>query len=245
MTRALAVVRITPSWLGGGKKMPHPSFFIRQPRATCVVHYPRPVLTMRRVVITGIGLVTPLGVGVEVNWRRLLAGEGAVRRLASLDALPVQIGASVPCGDAEGAFAPGRCSLSAPGDEANLSTFVQFALAAAAEALEHARWAPQTDEQRERTGVAIGSGIGASERASESQRAQHPLSPLSPLPVPPALQPAAFARAPTQAASPTSSRRRTRCASAACGASRPTSCQRCSSTWFVPCHYYTNTVLVI
>jgi len=115
---------------------------------------------MRRVVVTGVGLVTPLGVGVEASWRRLLAGEGAVQRLAALEGLPVQIGAAVPRGEGDGKFSPGGCSLSAPGDETSLSTFVQFALAASAEALAQANWAPQTREQQERTGVAIGSGIG-------------------------------------------------------------------------------------
>jgi 3-oxoacyl-[acyl-carrier-protein] synthase II len=115
---------------------------------------------MRRVLVTGVGLVTPLGVGVEVNWRRLLAGEGAVRRLASLEGLPAQIAAVVPRGDAEHEFSPTRSALSLPGDESSLSRFVQFSLAASAEALAQARWSPQTREQQERTGVSIGSGIG-------------------------------------------------------------------------------------
>lgn len=115
---------------------------------------------MRRVLVTGVGLVTPLGVGVEVNWRRLLRGENAVRRLASLDGMPAQIAAIVPRGDAEHEFSPMRSALSLPGDESSLSHFVQFALAASAEALAHAGWSPQTREQQERTGVAIGSGIG-------------------------------------------------------------------------------------
>ena len=116
-------------------------------------------LPSRRVVVTGVGLVTPLGVGVEQSWRRLLAGETAVRRLPSLDGLPAQIAAPVPR-EGEGGFSLAGCGLAAPGDETSLSTFVQFALAAADEALVQARWSPETRAEQERTGVAIGSGIG-------------------------------------------------------------------------------------
>uniref|UniRef100_A0A7S3W9N4 beta-ketoacyl-[acyl-carrier-protein] synthase I n=1 Tax=Emiliania huxleyi TaxID=2903 RepID=A0A7S3W9N4_EMIHU len=117
------------------------------------------MLPSRRVVVTGVGLVTPLGVGVEQSWRRLLAGETAVRRLPSLDGLPAQIAAPVPR-EGEGGFSLAGCGLAAPGDETSLSTFVQFALAAADEALVQARWSPETRAEQERTGVAIGSGIG-------------------------------------------------------------------------------------
>ena len=85
----------------------------------------------RRVVVTGIGLVTPLGVGVEASWRRLLAGDSGVVRLPSLQGLPTEIGAPVPRGEAPDGFDLNRCSLSRPGDSSSLSPFIHFALAAA------------------------------------------------------------------------------------------------------------------
>ena len=116
----------------------------------------------RRVVVTGIGLVTPLGVGVEASWRRLLAGDCGVVRLPSLQGLPTEIGAPVPRGEAPDGFDLNRCSLSRPGDSSSLSPFIHFALAAADEALRSSGWQPADDERAlERAGVAIGSGIGS------------------------------------------------------------------------------------
>ena len=114
-----------------------------------------------RIVVTGVGIVSPLGVGVRTAWQRLLAGDCGVQRLDSLKELPSQVAAPVPRGDAVGAFDAARCRLMAPGDEQSIAPFAQFALAAAGEALDSARWAPSTDAERERTGVAIGSGIGS------------------------------------------------------------------------------------
>ena len=117
---------------------------------------------MRRVVCTGVGLVTPLGASTKTTWARLLAGDCGVRRIESLKGLPTELAAPVPgTEDVEGGFDLTRCPFVERGDEASIARFSQFALVAAAEALEHAGWAPVTDEERERTGVAIGSGIGA------------------------------------------------------------------------------------
>ena len=116
---------------------------------------------MRRVVVTGVGLVTPLGVGVEANWRRLLAGECGVRRLEALAALPSHLAATVPEGDGPEEFSAARCALLGRGEEGSTARFIQYALSAADEALTSAGWAPATDAEREATGVAIGSGIGS------------------------------------------------------------------------------------
>lgn len=120
---------------------------------------------MARVVVSGIGLVTPLGVGVRHVWPRVLAGDCGIRRLDSLRGLPSEVAAPVPRVDehtaSEGSFDPSSCRLILRGDEQTVAPFVQFALAATAEALDSAGWHPQTDAERERTGVAIGSGIGS------------------------------------------------------------------------------------
>ena len=114
----------------------------------------------RRLCVTGIGIVTPVGVGTSAVWARMLDGACGVRRLEMLSNLPSQVAAVVPR-KGEAAFDPSGCRLMSPGDEQSIGTFAQYALAAAGEALDSARWAPSTDVERERTGVAIGSGIGS------------------------------------------------------------------------------------
>lgn len=114
-----------------------------------------------RVVVTGLGLVTPLGVGVGAVWRRLIEGGCGIRNLPSLHGLPSEIGAPVPRGSGEAEFDASRHRLLAPGDDKSMSAFIHFALAAAGEALDSAGWQPATEAERQRTGVAIGSGIGS------------------------------------------------------------------------------------
>lgn len=111
---------------------------------------------LRRVVVTGMGLVTPLGNGVRHSWANLLAGRCGVSVLgADFDDLPVTIGATVPKGTGDGEF-----DLAKYKSRAQSVNFISFALEAAAEALADARWCPETDEQQCATGVAIGSGVG-------------------------------------------------------------------------------------
>jgi 3-oxoacyl-[acyl-carrier-protein] synthase II len=118
-------------------------------------------MSMRRVVVTGIGLVTPLGIGADFVWRRLLSGESGVAAIQSFDVsdLPAKIAGQVPRGEtAEGRFnvddwVPTK-------DQRKMDTFIQFAMAAAVQAIEDSGWQPEDEESRERTGVMIGSGIG-------------------------------------------------------------------------------------
>ena len=115
---------------------------------------------MRRVVVTGLGLVTPLGLGVEHVWARLIAGESGVGAIQSFDVsdLPAKIAGQVPLGDAPGGF---NADVHVPPkDQRKMGMFIQFALAAATEAVKHSGWEPQDEEGRQRTGVMIGSGIG-------------------------------------------------------------------------------------
>jgi 3-oxoacyl-[acyl-carrier-protein] synthase II len=116
---------------------------------------------MRRVVVTGMGLVTPLGIGLERNWQALLAGQSGIRAIQSFDVsdLPVKIAAQVPRGDtASGLF--NADDWVPPKDQRRMDGFIVYALAAATQAIEDAGWTPQDEESRERTGVMIGSGIG-------------------------------------------------------------------------------------
>lgn len=119
----------------------------------------------RRIVVTGIGMVTPLGATAKSSWAKLLKGGSGVRRVEALKGLPAEIAAPVPRATDDGAeehgFDAANCRLLERGDDLSVAPFAQFALAAAAEALDDAAWAPSTDAERERTGVSIGSGIGA------------------------------------------------------------------------------------
>ncbi|MEA1652285.1 beta-ketoacyl-ACP synthase II [Nitrospirillum sp. BR 11164] len=116
---------------------------------------------MRRVVITGLGLVTPLGTGVEHSWKQLLDGKSGIRAIDTFDVsdLPAKIGGMVPRGDGtNGTFNPDLTVP--PKDQKKMDDFIIYGVAAAAEAVKDSGWEPQSEEDRERTGVMIGSGIG-------------------------------------------------------------------------------------
>jgi 3-oxoacyl-[acyl-carrier-protein] synthase II len=116
-------------------------------------------MSLRRVVVTGMGLVTPLGAGVEVSWRRLLEGQSGIRRITRFDVddLPAKIAGLVPT-EGEGAFRSD--DVMAPKDARKNDLFIIYGVAAAIEAVRDADWLPQDEEARVRTGVLIGSGIG-------------------------------------------------------------------------------------
>jgi len=116
---------------------------------------------MRRVVVTGLGMVTPLGCGVEVTWRRLLEGQSGIRAIQDFDVsdLPAKIAAQVPRGEtSSGLF--NADEWVPPKEQRKMDEFIVYALAAATQAVEDSGWKPQDAENRERTGVLIGSGIG-------------------------------------------------------------------------------------
>ena len=116
---------------------------------------------MRRVVITGLGLVTPLGCGVEASWSRLLAGQSGARRVEEfeVDDIASQIACFVPRGEtSKGLFNPD--DWMEPKEQRKVDTFITYALAAADQAIEDSGYKPDTAKKQERTGVLIGSGIG-------------------------------------------------------------------------------------
>jgi 3-oxoacyl-[acyl-carrier-protein] synthase II len=142
---------------------------------------------MRRVVVTGMGLVTPLGIGLERNWSSLTEGESGIRAIQSFEVsdLPSKIAAQVPRGDtASGLF--NADDWVAPKDQRKMDGFIVFALAAAAQAVEDAGWLPDSEEACERTGVMIGSGIGGLPGITEGALTLHERGPrrLSPFFIP-------------------------------------------------------------
>src|SRR6187402_142975 len=131
---------------------------------------------MRRVVVTGLGMVTPLGWGVEVTWRALLAGKSGAGRVAHFDVsdYACQVACEVPRvdgrggggPDVEGSFDPDKTM--SPKDQRRVDDFILYAVAAADEAVADSGWSPTSDEDRERTGVIIGSGIGGLNTIAET-----------------------------------------------------------------------------
>jgi 3-oxoacyl-[acyl-carrier-protein] synthase II len=116
---------------------------------------------MRRVVVTGLGMVSPLGCGVELSWRRVLNSESGARKIESFDVsdLPCKIACVVPRGDgSNGTFNPDQWME--PKDQRKVDDFIIFAMAAARQALDDANWHPATEDDRCATGTMIGSGIG-------------------------------------------------------------------------------------
>ena len=119
---------------------------------------------MRRVVITGTGMVSPLGCGTEVTWERLLAGHNAARLVTEfeVDDLPAKIACRIPFGDGtNGTFSAD--DWMEPKEQRKVDPFIIYGMAAADMALKDANWHPTTNEDQIATGVLIGSGIGGLE----------------------------------------------------------------------------------
>ncbi|MBX4928360.1 beta-ketoacyl-ACP synthase II [Rhizobium binae] len=124
---------------------------------------------MRRVVITGTGMVSPLGCGTEVTWSRLLAGQNGARLVTEfeVDDLPAKIACRIPLGNAaDGAFNPDEWME--PKEQRKVDPFIIYGMAAADMALADANWHPESDEDQIATGVLIGSGIGGIEGIVEA-----------------------------------------------------------------------------
>ena len=116
---------------------------------------------MRRVVVTGLGLVTPLACGVEESWKRLLDGQSGAGTIQSFDAshLATNYACEVPRGDgSDGTF--NADDWLAPKEQRKVDDFILFGIAAAEQAVRDSGWMPEDEEDRRRTGVMIGSGIG-------------------------------------------------------------------------------------
>jgi len=133
---------------------------------------------MRRVVVTGMGMVTPLGCGVETSWARLIAGESGVRRIDRFDVSDIacKIAGMIPYGDGTGGtYNPDQWME--PKEQRKVDKFIVYAMCAARQALNHAGWKPVTPEEQATTGVLIGSGIGGIEGIAETALILHERGP--------------------------------------------------------------------
>ncbi|PCH92525.1 MAG: beta-ketoacyl-ACP synthase II, partial [Rhodobacteraceae bacterium] len=124
---------------------------------------------MRRVVVTGLGMVSPLACGVEETWSRLLAGKSAAGTIKRWDAdhLTTNYACEIPFGDGtDGTFNPD--DWMSPKDRRKVDDFILYGMAAADQAVADAGWHPEDEEDQYRTGVMIGSGIGGLRSIAET-----------------------------------------------------------------------------
>ncbi|RTL52801.1 MAG: beta-ketoacyl-[acyl-carrier-protein] synthase II [Bradyrhizobiaceae bacterium] len=142
---------------------------------------------MRRVVVTGLGMVSPLGCGVETTWKKILNSESGARKVEHIDVsdLSSQIACIVPRGDGtDGTFNSDQWME--PKEQRKVDDFIVYAVAAAKQALDDAGWHPSTEEERCSTGTMIGSGIGGLQGIGEAAVTLHERGPrkLSPFFIP-------------------------------------------------------------
>ena len=145
---------------------------------------------MRRVVVTGLGLVSPLGCGVGITWNRLIRSISGIRKITSFDTtgLACTVAGMIPVDPSEEGYFDADAYLP-PKDQRKIDRFILYAIAAAQQAVEDSGWVPQTQEDAERTGVIIGSGIGGLSAIDETSKTLNDAGPrrVSPFFIPSAL----------------------------------------------------------
>ncbi|XP_059282442.1 3-oxoacyl-[acyl-carrier-protein] synthase, mitochondrial [Lycium ferocissimum] len=152
--------------------------------SSCTSFHPPPTPPLRRVVVTGLGMVTPLGCGVKTTWKRLIEGECGVRaispddlkmdnfdpevKLYTFNQLTSKVAAIVPCGSNSGEFDE-QLWLNSK-EHRSIARFIGYALCAADEALKDANWIPTEQDEKEQTGVSLGAGTGSISDILEASR---------------------------------------------------------------------------
>ena len=128
---------------------------------------------MRRVVVTGMGIVSPVGRGLDANWKGITAGKSVISPITSFDTTEfvAKVGGFVPKGTELGQF--DADSVISPKEQRHMDEFIIYAIAAATDAVEDSGWTAPSDEDKERTGVLIGSGIGGLRTIAETVKAMN------------------------------------------------------------------------
>ena len=133
---------------------------------------------MRRVVVTGLGMVTPLGCGVETNWSRLIAGESGAKKIDTFEVSDIscRIAGVIPVGDGtNGTYNPDQWME--PKEQRKVDKFIVYAMCAARQALDDSGWKPATPDEQFATGVMIGAGIGGVEGIADTAITLHERGP--------------------------------------------------------------------
>ncbi len=143
----------------------------------------------RRVVITGMGILSPLGRGLQTNWDKLTRGVSGISAIRAFDTenFTAKVAGQIPVGDNEGEFQPD--SVLSPKEQRHVDPFILYGLSAATDAVEDSGYIPQTEEEMERVGVLIGSGIGGLQAIESASILIHEQGPrrISPFFIPSAL----------------------------------------------------------
>jgi len=133
---------------------------------------------MRRVVVTGLGMVTPLGCGVEHNWKRLVAGESGAKKIDTFEVsdIPCRVAGVIPVGDGTGGTYNADQWME-PKEQRKVDKFIVYAMCAAKQALDDSGWHPKTHDDQCTTGVMIGAGIGGVEGIADTAITLHERGP--------------------------------------------------------------------
>ncbi len=125
---------------------------------------------MRRVVVTGLGMLTPLGNGVDLNWKRLVSGKVGIKKITSFDVsdIPCQIAGQVPSKKEDPKAGLDLDEWIEPREQKRIDRFISYGIISAMQAVEDSGWQPQTEKEKCRTGVILGSGIGGLETISNT-----------------------------------------------------------------------------
>ncbi len=146
---------------------------------------------MRRVVVTGLGILTPLGLGTDINWKRLVSGTVGINKISNFDVsdLPCKIAGQIPNKDDDPEGGLNIDDWIEPRDFKRIDRFIAYGLISATQAVEDSGWKPQTEIQKNRTGVILGSGIGGLETISNTSELLNSKGPrkISPFFIPSAL----------------------------------------------------------
>ena len=125
---------------------------------------------MRRVVVTGLGMLTPLGNGVDVNWKRLISGQSGIRKINDFDVSDIscKIAGQIPLKIDDPEAGLDIDQWIEPRDQKRIDRFIAYGIISAMQAVEDSGWKPKNDEEKHRTGVILGSGIGGLETIAKT-----------------------------------------------------------------------------
>ena len=125
---------------------------------------------MRRVVVTGLGMLTPLGNGVDVNWKRLISGQSGIRKISDFDVSDIscKIAGQIPLKIDDSEAGLDIDQWIEPRDQKRIDRFIAYGIISAMQAVEDSGWKPKNDEEKHRTGVILGSGIGGLETIAKT-----------------------------------------------------------------------------
>ena len=146
---------------------------------------------MRRVVVTGLGMLTPLGNGVDINWKRLISGQGGIRKISDFDVSDIscKIAGQIPLKIDDPEAGLDIDQWIEPRDQKRIDRFIAYGIISAMQAVEDSGWKPKNDEEKHRTGVILGSGIGGLETIAKTTELMNSKGPrkVSPFFIPSAL----------------------------------------------------------